>query len=254
MEPIDRSPTLAALRKGWALLWTPQRVGVDGVIEAVVPRVLALATRDLAGREVLPGRVRVEVRCPGAEAVGSLVGSVPFRQELEARLLARLAEPDAARLPRLTFQVAEGGWDVRCTAEMGARRWEVRVEPPPAECPLWWDEARFVLPASGVVRGGRGPWHGAEGGWPNLVVLPEAARFVSRAAFELEPWADRLLVRPGPNQAEYLRVVGPDGLWRPVDPWTGELTAWPGDALVLPGESPLETITLTVHDTGGRHG
>jgi hypothetical protein len=203
-------------------------LGREDLLRQVEEGILALKRFGKRGKEVFPPgvRVRVTTREAGVVTLRGFVEDPSFEHDLEARLLNRLATPDA--LPARRYAVAAGEEN------------RVVVE-----------EDAIALQGTFVVEGGdhagdrfpveltRREWRVGRGRWhqerpddqrlPNDIVLTESLPFVSRAAALIRRSGAFLEVEAR-QQGEFLVVVRRDGTQlRPALTAAGRLPFGVGD-------------------------
>jgi hypothetical protein len=218
-------------------------------LQSAVDAVMAHLGRDDSG-ERFPAAIEVvyEVSGPGRGALQAWVAQPDFAQQVQERVVNRLARSGPEVLPALDFEVVEGEAD-RCFGREVDKPVPVRfvLEPPAAQCPWRWRSAVFSLPPSQRVFSlGRGAWRReSPSGGANDIALPSSARFVSRRAARIERLASRLLVIPESGQRRFLVAERADGGRVLPDP-AGRLVLRAGDRLLLFGSAPEFRLALVL--------
>ena len=203
----------------------------DDLLRLTTEGVLGLMTWGARGAEVFPPAVvvRVQVAEGAVGVVREMVEEPAFEQEVEARLLNRLSNPDRSKLPLRRYEVEAAQQNtLTVQPDEAAAVVALRVEGGDK------DGERYALPVSQrEFRLGRGPWHGRDRRAPNDLSVTEEAPFVSRAAAILRRVGVHLEVESC-DQGEYLVVARADGSRvRPEMTAMGRVVLKAGDALEL---------------------
>lgn len=201
----------------------------DDLIRRTVDEILTLRTYGPRGETVFPEDVivRITVRERGAAIVQGFVDRPDLDREVGAALANRSDAPvDALPAREYLVSVADR---ISVTASEGvAKSWRLVVEGGDRDgqtlaLPPSWTELAF----------GRGPWHGADHGAKNDVIVCDKTEFVSRRAGRLYRAGHQLEVA-SLDQADELVVRRPSGeTVRPARTARGRAVVRSGDAIEL---------------------
>lgn len=216
-------------------------LGWDDLIRRTVEAIAKLRTYGPKGEPVFPEDVVVRITVPerGAAVVHGFVDRPDLDREVGAAL-ANKCDVDPRALPARDYVVSVAD-RVSVTASEGAqKRWRLAIaggdrDGQTVELPTSWTELAF----------GRGPWHGADHGAKNDVVVCDKTEFVSRRAGRLYRAGHQLEVA-SLDQGDELVVRRANGeSVRPARTARGRASVKPGDAIEL-GDGKGGAVRLVV--------
>jgi len=216
-------------------------LGWDDLIRRIVEAIIPLRSYGPRGETAFPAEVIVRITVP--EGSSAIVQGFIDRPELDREVGAALANrcdvpPDA--LPSREYIVSAADRASVTASEGAPKAWRLVVEGGDRdgntlELPPGWSELAF----------GRGPWHGADHGARNDLVVCDKTEFVSRRAGRLYRAGHQLEV-VSLDQGDQLAVKRAAGeAVRPSRTARGRATVKPGDMIEL-GDGRGSTLRLRV--------
>ena len=216
-------------------------LGWDDLIRRVVEAIMPLRSDGPRGETVFPAEVIVRITVP--EGSTAVVQEFIDRPELDREVGAALANrcdvaPDA--LPAREYIVSAADRASVTASEGAPKAWRLVIEGGDRdgnalELPAGWSELAF----------GRGPWHGADHGARNDLVVCDKTEFVSRRAGRLYRAGHQLEI-VSLDQGDQLAVKRAAGdAVRPARTARGRATIKPGDVIEL-GDGRGSTLRLRV--------
>jgi len=216
-------------------------LGWDDLIRRIVEAIIPLRSYGPRGETAFPAEVIVRITVP--EGSSAIVQGFIDRPELDREVGAALANrcdvpPDA--LPSREYIVSAADRASVTASEGAPKAWRLVVEGGDRdgntlELPPGWSELAF----------GRGPWHGADHGARNDLVVCDRTEFVSRRAGRLYRAGHQLEV-VSLDQGDQLAVKRAAGeAVRPSRTARGRATVKPGDMIEL-GDGRGSTLRLRV--------
>lgn len=216
-------------------------LGWDDLIRRTVEAVAKLRTYGPKGEPVFPEDVIVRITVP--EGGAAIVQGFIDRPDLDREVAAALANKcDVATdaLPAREYIVSVADRASITASEGTAKTWRLVIaggdrDAQTLELPASWTELAF----------GRGPWHGADHGAKNDLVVCDKTEFVSRRAGRLYRAGHQLEVA-ALDQADELVVRRASGeTVRPARTARGRAIVKPGDTIEL-GDGKGSALRLHV--------
>lgn len=204
-------------------------LGWDDLIRRTVEAIAKLRTYGPKGESVFPEDVIVRITVPerGAAVVQGFVDRPDLDREVGAAL-ANKCDVDTSALPARDYVVSVADRASVTATEGIQKRWRLAIaggdrDGQTLELPTSWTELAF----------GRGPWHGADHGAKNDLVVCDKTEFVSRRAGRLYRAGHQLEVA-ALDQGDELVVRRESGeSVRPARTARGRASVKPGDAIEL---------------------
>ena len=216
-------------------------LGWDDLVRRIVDAVVGLRQYGPRGETAFPESIVVRVMVP--EGTTAVVQGFIDRPELDREVVAAVANrcdvgADAVPAREYAIETAER---IAVTATEGAAKtWRFTItggdlDGKTLALPVGWSELAF----------GRGPWHGADHGARNDLVVCDKTEFVSRRAGRLFR-AGHLVEVTSLDQGDELVVRRASGeAIRPARTARGRATLKAGDAIEL-GDGRDKTLRLTL--------
>jgi hypothetical protein len=216
-------------------------LGWDDLIRRVVEAIASLHRYGPRGESAFPADVVVRITVPQGNA--ALVQGFIDRPELDREVAAALAnrcDVSIGALPSREYVVSVGEPTSISASEGTPKKWWLVIsggdlDGQTLELPDKWSELTF----------GRGPWHGADHGARNDLILCERTEFVSRRAGRLYRAGHQLEVASF-DQGDELMVRRASGeTIRPARTARGRIVIRPDDSIEL-GDGRRDTLRVRV--------
>jgi hypothetical protein len=215
--------------------------GWDDLIRRIVESIATLHRYGPRGEGTFPADVVVRIAVP--EGGAAVIQGFIERPELDREVAAALAnrcDVSSAALPAREYVVSVAETTSITASEGSAKTWRLVIaggdlDGQILELPGSWSELAF----------GRGPWHGAEHGTRNDLVVCERTEFVSRRAGRLHRAGHQLEVA-SLDQGDALTVRRTSGeTIRPARTASGRAVVRPDDTIEL-GDGRRGALRLLV--------
>jgi hypothetical protein len=216
-------------------------LGWDDLVRGVVDAIASLRRYGPRGEAAFPPDVLVRIAVP--EGGAAIIQGFLERPDLDREVAAGLAnrcDASPAALPARDYVVAIAARASITATEGAPRPWRLVIAGGDLDgqilaLPAGWSELAF----------GRGPWHGADHGARNDLVVCERTEFVSRRAGRLVRVGHQLEVA-SLDQGDELVIRRASGeAIRPARTARGQAAVGTGDAIEL-GDGRGQTLRLIV--------
>jgi hypothetical protein len=216
-------------------------LGWDDLVRGIVDAIASLRRYGPRGEAAFPPDVLVRIAVP--EGGAAIIQGFLDRPDLDREVAAGLAnrcDASPAALPARDYVVAIAARASITATEGAPRPWRLVIAGGDLDgqilaLPAGWSELAF----------GRGPWHGADHGARNDLVVCERTEFVSRRAGRLVRVGHQLEVA-SLDQGDELVIRRASGeAIRPARTARGQAAVGTGDAIEL-GDGRGQTLRLIV--------